>query len=73
MHYGYTVGIEELWKWLPLLIPFLILHLILLVVALRDLLRRDLSTEYKLIWTAIIVFVSLFGPILYFILGRKER
>ncbi|MGG0185738.1 PLD nuclease N-terminal domain-containing protein [Bacillus rhizoplanae] len=73
MHYGYEIGIEELWNWLPLLLPLLILQLILISVALWDLLKRDFSNEYKWLWVAIIVFVSIFGPILYFTVGRRGR
>ncbi|MGG0238212.1 PLD nuclease N-terminal domain-containing protein [Bacillus rhizoplanae] len=73
MHYGYEIGIEELWNWLPLLLPLLILQVILISVALWDLLKRDFSNEYKWLWVAIIVFISIFGPILYFTVGRRER
>ncbi|WP_440603363.1 PLD nuclease N-terminal domain-containing protein [Bacillus sp. GB_SG_008] len=73
MHYGYEIGIEELWNWLPLLLPLLILQFILISVALWDLLKRDFSNEYKWLWVAIIVFVSIFGPILYFTVGRRGR
>ena len=73
MNYGYEIRIEELWDWLPLLLPLLILQLILISAALWDLLKRDLSNEYKWLWIAIIVFVSIFGPILYFIVGRRRR
>jgi Flp pilus assembly protein protease CpaA len=58
---------------LPLLLPLLILQLILLFVALRDLLKRNLSNESKWLWIMIIVFVNLFGPILYFTIGRRGR
>jgi len=73
MNYGYEIRIEELWDWLPLLLPLLILQLILISAALWDLLKRDLSNEYKWLWVAIIVFVSIFGPILYFTVGRRRR
>jgi len=73
MNYGYEIRIEELWDWLPLLLPLLILQLILISAALWDLLKRDLSNEYKWLWIAIIVFVSIFGPILYFTVGRRRR
>jgi Flp pilus assembly protein protease CpaA len=73
MQYGYEIGIDKLWDWLPLLLPLLILQLILLFVALRDLLKRNLSNESKWLWIMIIVFVNLFGPILYFTIGRRGR
>jgi len=73
MHFGYEIGIEELWNWLPLLLPFLILQLILFSVALWDLLKRDVSSENKWIWIAIIFLVNILGPILYFTIGRRGR
>ncbi|WP_088053231.1 PLDc N-terminal domain-containing protein [Virgibacillus dakarensis] len=73
MHYGYHIGIDEFADWLPLLLPILILHLILLSVALWDLVRRDQSADYKWMWGAIIILINIIGPILYFIFGRKER
>lgn len=73
MHFGIKTDLEALGDWLPLLIPLLILYLVLVTVALRDLLKRDLSTENKWIWSLIIVFVSFFGPILYFSIGKRGR
>lgn len=73
MHIGYHVGFEELMDWLPLLMPLLILHLILIAVALWDLLRSNHSKENKWIWACVIVFISLFGPIIYFVLGRRGQ
>jgi len=63
-------------KWLPLLIPLIILELILLLVALIDLIRRDprqVRGESKLAWALVILLVSTLGPICYLLLGRKEE
>lgn len=56
----------------------LILLLVLLVVpiwviALVDILRNDFKGNDKLIWLLAVIFVPFLGPILYFILGRKQK
>jgi hypothetical protein len=58
-----------------LLLPVIVLQLGLLVVALRDLVRpeRHVRGDSKLMWGVIIVVVGLFGPILYFAVGRQDR
>lgn len=58
-----------------LLFPVIIIQLGLLVVALRDLRRpeRHVRGDSKLMWGVIIVLVGLFGPILYFAVGREDR
>ncbi|GIN74816.1 hypothetical protein J14TS2_52910 [Bacillus sp. J14TS2] len=73
MHYGYHLEIDEIGAWLPLLLPILILHLILFSVALWDLLKTDQRTDYKWLWGVVIILVNIIGPILYFILGRRQR
>ncbi|GGD84711.1 PLD nuclease N-terminal domain-containing protein [Paenibacillus nasutitermitis] len=73
MHIGYNIGFNELKDWLPLLLPLLILQLILIAVAMRDLLRSNHSKETKWIWAFVIVCVSLFGPVLYFVIGRRGQ
>jgi hypothetical protein len=59
---------------LGLLLPLLFLELILIVFASIDLLRRDSRRirGNKLMWIPIILLISTLGPIIYFIVGRKE-
>ncbi len=57
---------------LPFLIPILLLQLVLIVVALLDLARRERTRGPKWLWVVIIVFVNLIGPIIYFVVGREE-
>ncbi len=59
-------------RYLPLLIPIILVELALLFVALFDLIRRSHTNGPKWLWAIIIVFVNLIGPIVYFIVGRKE-
>ena len=60
---------------LSLVLPLAALELILIIVALIDLIRRepDRVNGSKVVWGLIIVLISTIGPICYFILGRKER
>ena len=56
----------------PYLIPVILLELILLVIALLDLLRREKTNGPKWLWVLVIIFIQLIGPITYLIIGRKE-
>jgi hypothetical protein len=60
---------------LLLLTPIIVVELVLLVIALRDLLKPDrrVRGESKLMWGLIIVLISLFGPLLYLTVGRQEE
>lgn len=46
---------------------------ILSLFALIDLLRSQFMNNDKLIWTMILLFVPIFGPLLYFTIGRKQK
>lgn len=64
---------EELQRYLPLIAPLLIIQLILIVIALVDLIRRE-EVKYlpKWGWALIILLINLIGPISYLIIGREE-
>jgi hypothetical protein len=59
---------------LLLLTPVIVIELVLIVFALRDLLRpeRRVRGNSKLLWGIVIVFISLLGPIIYLAAGREE-
>ncbi len=59
---------------LLLIIPLVVIELAMLILAVVDLLRDDRRVRggNKGLWAVIIVFVSLVGPILYFLVGREE-
>ena len=58
-----------------LLLPLILVQLVLVVVALRNLLRPDLAVRggSKAMWGAIIVFVGFLGPLLFFTVGRETE
>jgi len=63
---------EILQKYLPLLVPVLLLQLVLMIAALVDILRREKTRGPKWLWVLIVVFGEMIGPILYFVIGREE-
>ncbi|MBF2474778.1 PLDc_N domain-containing protein [Listeria seeligeri] len=57
---------------IALLIPIIILYLALLLTAIIDLARNWEVRKNQLIWLFVIIFINIFGPVAYFIFGRKE-
>jgi hypothetical protein len=53
--------------------PILVIQAILLVVALVDLIKIDMTNGPKWLWAIIIVVINIFGPILYFVFGRRNQ
>lgn len=63
----------EIREMIPLLIPLLVIQLVLIGIALRDLVRRKrVKGGNKLLWGLVIVFIQYIGPILYLTIGREE-
>lgn len=56
-----------------LLAPVLVIQVILFIIALVDLIRIEKTNGPKWIWVLVIVFVNIIGPILYFVLGRRNN
>jgi hypothetical protein len=65
--------LETLKRYLPLLIPIALLELGLMVAALLDLVKRERTRGPKWMWILIVVIVNIFGPIVYFLVGRQEE
>lgn len=65
---------DELREYLPIIAPIAAIQLILMVVALVDLARREQAATRgpKLMWVLIIVAGSLLGSVAYFIVGRRN-
>ena len=64
---------EKIIEYLPLLIPVILIELVLLLIALIDLLRRQRTRGQKWAWALAIVFIQIFGPIAYLVFGRIEE
>lgn len=73
LHYGFDEISQLDWtSILPILLPFLLVGSILILIALSDLYRNRNRRENVLMWTIIIVFFNTIGPVLYFMIGRKD-
>ncbi|MBM3150631.1 MAG: PLDc_N domain-containing protein [Chloroflexi bacterium] len=64
---------SELTQYIPFLIPVVIIQLGLVIAALLDLIRRERTRGPKWAWALVIVLVNFIGPILYFVVGRKDE
>lgn len=74
LHYGIDDLMKiDIWSLLPIILPILIIGALLVFIALVDLFRHRDTQKNLLIWIFVILFVNTLGPILYFILGRKDR
>lgn len=64
----------ELSQLLKVLAPLLVLQLIVQILGLVDLIRREPERVRgsKVVWGIVIVVFGLLGPISYFIFSRKE-
>ena len=72
VHYGLNdVKDLDFISILPIVLPVLAIALILISIALIDLYRNRENRQNVLLWTLIIIFFNIFGPILYFVLGRR--
>ncbi len=59
---------------LPLLIPLVLIQLVLAIICLVDLARREkVKGLPKWAWAIIIVLGELLGPAIYLIVGRAEE
>ena len=55
-----------------LVAPLIVLQVILMIAALVSCLKQEETNGPKWMWVLIILFVNILGPILYFVMGRKN-
>ena len=60
-------------KYIPLLIPIVLLELGLMTFALIDLTKQTSTRGPKWVWILVIVLFNLIGPIAYLLFGRHEE
>ncbi|EOG9382318.1 PLDc N-terminal domain-containing protein [Listeria monocytogenes] len=58
---------------IALIIPAILLYLALLLTAIIDLTKNWNERKNPVIWLVVIIVINIFGPIAYFIFGRKEE
>jgi len=55
--------------WSILILPIIIFPFICLI----NILRNEFKNQDKLIWVIVVLFLPFLGPLLYLIMGRKQR
>ncbi|EAC2467017.1 PLDc N-terminal domain-containing protein [Listeria monocytogenes] len=58
---------------IALIIPVILLYFALLLTAIIDLTKNWNTRKNPIIWLIVIIVINIFGPIAYFIFGRKEE
>ncbi|EAG3829543.1 negative regulator of sigma-Y activity [Listeria monocytogenes] len=58
---------------IALIIPVILLYLALLLTAIINLTKNWNERKNPVIWLVVIIVINIFGPIAYFIFGRKEE
>jgi len=73
LHYSFDEFSQIDWaSILPILLPFLFVGSLLIIIALIDLFRHRNRRENIVMWTIIILLFNTIGPVLYFMIGRKD-
>lgn len=73
LHYGLNdLKDIDIMTFLPIILPVIAVGALLVFIAFIDLYRNRKTRKNVLVWTFIILFVNILGPILYFVIGRKD-
>jgi hypothetical protein len=64
---------EVLTKILPFIIPVALIQLVLMIVALLDLVKREKTRGPKWVWLLVILLGEILGPIIYLVFGRVDE
>ena len=68
MNYLGMIGI-----WQIFIILLALGGIILTIMALIDILKSEFKGNNKIVWLLVVLFINLFGAILYFNIGRKQK
>ena len=64
--------ISEILRFLPYLIPVIIIEYALLIFAIVQVAKNEVRYLPKWGWTLIIVFINIIGPIIFLLIGKKR-
>ncbi|MDH5401297.1 MAG: PLD nuclease N-terminal domain-containing protein [Candidatus Heimdallarchaeota archaeon] len=56
---------------LQIILPIIILELLLVIIAIIDWFKQPKDMTNRLLWLGIILFISGFGPIIYFLFSPR--
>jgi hypothetical protein len=73
LHYGPSeIKNIDFMAFLPIIMPVIVVSTLLVLIALMDLYRNRKTRKNVLPWILVIIFANTIGPILYFVIGRKD-
>ncbi|KKZ99245.1 hypothetical protein B4147_3829 [Bacillus wiedmannii] len=73
IHYGLNdLKDIDIMAFLPIILPVIAVGALLVLIAFIDLYRHRKTRKNVPVWMLIILFVNILGPILYFVIGRKD-
>ncbi len=64
--------ISGILKFLPYLIPVLVIEYGLLIIAIVQLVKNEVKYLPKWGWALIIVFINIIGPVVFLLVGKKK-
>ncbi len=64
--------VTEILRFLPFLIPLMIIEYGLMIFALVLLFKNEAAYLPKWAWALIIIFFGIIGPVVFLIVGRKK-
>jgi len=67
------LALTEALKFLPLLIPIIIIQYGVMIFALVQLFRNEATYLPKWGWALIIIFINIIGPVVFLIAGKKKE
>ena len=68
------MSLESIQEYLPFLIPLVIAEFALAMTALIHVLKHpNYRFGNKVMWIAIVLFIQIIGPVVYFLIGRGEE
>lgn len=65
-------GTDFIAKYLPLIIPLVLVQLGLMIYCLIDLAKREKTKGPKWLWAIVVILGELIGPVIYLLFGRDE-
>lgn len=65
--------VSEILRFLPYLIPVVIIEYGLLIFAIVQLAKNEVRFLPKWGWVLIIVFINIIGPIVFLLIGKKKE
>ena len=67
------IALASIGVWQIILIVIILIVSILPIVALIDIIRNEFTGSNKLIWVLVVLFLPIFGSLLYFFMGKDQK